>query len=100
MVIPDKDSDTALSAILLDPWSAKITMFLLIISSIPSLWQKICFEIEFISAEPFVEIDKAYRGKLPLRLKESSDFAKERRCSFAKGTLSSLHGRTRSQFIF
>lgn len=66
MVIPDKDLDTALSAILLDPWSAKITMFLLIISSIPSLWQKICFEIEFISAEPFVEIDKAYRGKLPL----------------------------------
>ena len=100
IVIPDKDSDTALSAILLDPWSAKITMFLLIIFSIPSLWQKICFEIEFISAEPFVEIDKAYRGKLPLRLKESSDFAKERRCSFAKGTLSSLYGRTRSQFIY
>ena len=75
-------------------------MFLSIIFLILLLSRKICFEIKFISAEPFVEIDKASPVQSPLRLKESSDFVEESRCSFAKRTLALPYGKIRSQYIF
>ena len=75
-------------------------MFLSIIFSILLLLRKICFEIKFMSVEPSVEIDKVSPVQLPLRLKESSDFVKESRCSFVKRTLLLLYGKIRSQYIF
>ena len=47
-----------------------------------------------------MEIDKASHVQSPLRLKESSDFVEESRCSFAKRTLSLPYGKIRSQYIF
>ena len=48
-----------------------------------------------MSVEPSVEIDKVSPVQLPLRLKESSDFVKESRCSFVKRTLLLLYGKIR-----